>query len=136
MTFTPPTAEDLALFLGLDEINGNRADLLLAQAEALAVGIVSPLPDGATAVVLAVAGRAYTNPTSASYQTIGPMSVQTTQPGGLYLSKTDRSTLKGMAGRGGAFTVDPTPASADPWVSYPAGGGDPLMEWEPGWGPI
>lgn len=136
MTYSPPTAEDLGLFLGLPEIDGNRADLLIEQATALALGLVSPLPDGASAVILAVAGRAYTNPTSASYQTIGPMSVQTTQPGGLYLSKADRAALKSMSGRGGAFTVDPTPATADPWASYPVGDADPLMEWEPGWGSV
>jgi len=136
MTFTTPTAEQLGLLLALDTIDGNRADMLIEQAVNLALSVVRPLPDEATPVILAIAGRAYTNPTSASYQTVGPMSVQTTQPGGLYLSKSDKVTLKSMAGRGGAFTVDPTPATADPWASYPIGDFDPLLEWEPGWGPV
>lgn len=136
MTFTTPTAEQLGLLLSLSEIDGNRADMLIGLATNLALSVVRPLPEEASAVVLGIAGRAYTNPTSASYQTIGPMSVQTTQPGGLYLSKSDKVTLKSMAGRGGAFTVDPTPATANPWASYPFGDFDPLLEWEPGWGPL
>lgn len=137
MVFVPPTAAELGLYLNLTEIDGDRADYLIGQAVSLAEGTVSPLPDGATAVVLAVAGRAYDNPTSASYQTVGPMSVQTTQTGGLYLSKADKAALKAAAGRGGAFTVDPTPATATPWPSWPLGAGPPgCGAWcEPGWGP-
>ena len=56
MTFVTPTAEDLGLYLDLSEVNGPRADLLIAQAVALATSIVNPLPDGATAVVLSAAG--------------------------------------------------------------------------------
>lgn len=138
MAYETPTAEQLGLVLGLPEVDGARADFLIGQAEALARAVVSPLPDGAGAVVIAVAARAYSNPTGASYQTVGPMSVQTTQAGGLYLSKTDRATLKSLAGRGGAFTVDPTPASASPWASWPEVIDEPfaLGEWEPGWGPV
>ncbi|MBQ1164025.1 hypothetical protein KBZ21_39150, partial [Streptomyces sp. A73] len=83
-----------------------------------------------------VAGRAYVNPQQVSYETIGPMSVQRPQgSGGLYLTKADKAALKTLAGRGGAFTVDPTPARADPSPTYPIddtyGAG---LEWEPGWG--
>ncbi|MFB7647131.1 hypothetical protein ACFC0S_16765 [Streptomyces sp. NPDC056084] len=138
MTFVAPTAEDLGLFLGLDEIDGARADLLLTQAVALCLSVVKPLPDGATPVVLSAAGRAYVNPQQVSYETIGPMSVQRPQgSGGLYLTKADKVVLKSLAGRGGAFTVDPTPADADPWVTWPiveSGGPGPDMTWEPGWG--
>ena len=136
MTFVPPTAAQLALYLGLAEIAGDRADLLIEQAVALAQSVVKPLPDEATAVVLSVAGRAYVNPQQVSYETIGPMSVQRpTGSGGLYLTKADKAALKSLAGRGGAFTVDPTPETANPSPSWPIddayGAG---LEYEPGWG--
>ena len=135
MPFLAPTAEELGLYLGLGEIDGARADLLIESAVSLCQAVVSPLPDGAKAVVLSVAGRAYVNPQQVSYETIGPMSVQRPQgSGGLYLTKSDKSALKSLAGRGGAFTVDPTPASADPSPTWPiddVGFGD---EFEPGWG--
>ena len=136
MTFIPPTAEELGLYLGLPEIQGERADLLIAQAVALAESVVKPLPDQATAVVLSVAGRAYVNPQQVTYETIGPQSVQRPAgSGGLYLTKADKAALKALAGRGGAFTVDPTPADADPSPTWPVTDdlypGEPF---EPGWG--
>lgn len=136
MVFVPPTAEQLGLFLDLPEINGDRADLLLEQAVALCETVVKPLPDQATAVVLSVAGRGYVNPQQVSYETIGPMSVQRPQgSGGLYLTKADKTALKSLAGRGGAFTVDPTPATADPSPTYPVDADyGPPLEYEPGWG--
>lgn len=136
MTFVAPTAEQLGLFLDLPEINGDRADLLLEQAVALCETVVKPLPDRATAVVLSVAGRAYVNPQQVSYETIGPMSVQRPSgSGGLYLTKSDKTALKSLAGRGGAFTIDPTPVTADPSPSYPVEDEyGPPLEWEPGWG--
>jgi len=138
MTFVPPTAEQLGLYLDLPEINGDRADLLIVQAVALCETVVKPLPDQATAVVLSVAARGYVNPQQVSYETIGPMSVQRPSgSGGLYLTKSDRTALKALAGRGGAFTVDPTPVTADPSPSYPVEDGyGPPLEWEPGWGYI
>ncbi|MFJ7998942.1 hypothetical protein ACIQ7D_17600 [Streptomyces sp. NPDC096310] len=120
MAFVPPTAEQLGLYLGLDEIQGDRADLLIESAVSLCETVVKPLPDGARAVVLSVAGRAYVNPQQVSYETIGPMSVQRPSgSGGLYLTKADKSALKSLAGRGGAFTVDPTPDTADPSPTWP-----------------
>ncbi|MEV7975448.1 hypothetical protein [Streptomyces sp. NPDC086519] len=136
MAFIPPTVEQLGLFLGLDEIDGDRADLLISTAVSLCQTIVKPLPEGAEAVVLSVAGRAYVNPQQVSYETIGPMSVQRPSgSGGLYLTKSDKSALKSLAGRGGAFTVDPTPATADPTPTWPVESvlGFP-EEYEPGWG--
>ncbi|WP_037576796.1 hypothetical protein [Phaeacidiphilus oryzae] len=124
MGYTTPTAEDLGLFLNLDTIQGDRADLLISLAEDLCKTIVSPLPDGAAAVVLSAASRAYTNPQATTYEVIGPMSVQRPQgSGGLYLTKADKTALKALAGRGGAFTIDPTPKDATPWPSWP-----PLVE--------
>ncbi|MBB1253174.1 hypothetical protein H3146_07290 [Streptomyces sp. OF3] len=130
MVYQVPTAEDLALYLGVGEIQGDRADLLLAQATALAEAVVMPLPDGATAVVLSAAARAYSNPAGATYETIGPMSVQRPQAG-LYLTKAEKTALKSMAGRGGAFTVDPTPDSADPSPTWPHD--DLYAAGDPGW---
>ncbi|MCX4543775.1 hypothetical protein [Streptomyces sp. NBC_01565] len=136
MAFTAPTAEQLGLYLGLPEIDGDRADLLIEQAVALCQSVVKPLPTEATAVVLSVAGRAYVNPQQVSYETIGPMSVQRPQgSGGLYLTKADKAALKSLAGRGGAFTVDPTPATADPSPTWPIDDSyGPGLEYEPGWG--
>jgi hypothetical protein len=136
VAFVTPTAEQLGLYLGLDEIQGDRADLLIAQAIALCETVVKPLPDQATAVVLSVAGRAYVNPQQVSYETIGPMSVQRPQgSGGLYLTKADKAALKSLAGRGGAFTVDPTPETADPSPTWPIDDSyGPGLEYEPGWG--
>lgn len=136
MAFESPTAEQLGMYLGLPEIDGERADLLIQQAVALAESVVKPLPDQATAVVLSVAGRAYVNPQQVSYETIGPMSVQRPQgSGGLYLTKADKAALKSLAGRGGAFTVDPTPATADPSPTWPIGDSfGPGLQYEPGWG--
>lgn len=134
MAFTAPTAEQLALYLNLPEIQGDRADLLIAQAVALCETVVQPLPEQATAVVLSAAGRAYINPTQVQYETIGPMSVQRPQAG-LYLTKAEKSALKSMAGRGGAFTVDPTPTTADPSPTWPYD--EDMDGWafadDPGW---
>lgn len=135
MAFVAPTAEQLGMYLGLGEIQGDRADLLIQQAVALAESVVKPLPDQATAVVLSVAGRAYVNPQQVSYETIGPMSVQRPSgSGGLYLTKADKAALKSLAGRGGAFTVDPTPESADPSPTWPLDDAGFADEFEPGWG--
>lgn len=137
MTFTAPTAEELGLYLNLDEIDGDRADFLIAKAVNLCLTVVKPLPDEADTVVLSVAGRAYLNPAQVTYETIGPMSVQRPQgSGGLYLTKADKAALKAAAGRGGAFTVDPTPEDATPWPSWPEDSVPygPGTEYEPGWG--
>lgn len=135
MAFTAPTAEQLGLYLGLSEVDVDRAELLIATATALCQTVVKPLPEGAEAVVLSVAGRAYVNPQQVSYETIGPMSVQRPQgSGGLYLTKSDKSALKSLAGRGGAFTVDPTPATADPSPTWPIDDAGFADEFELGWG--
>jgi hypothetical protein len=136
VAFTVPTAEDLALSLDLDEINGTRADFLIRMAVNLCMTVVKPLPDEAVAVVLSVAGRAYINPGQVTYETIGPMSVQRpTGSGGIYLTKADKAALKAAAGRGGAFTIDPTPADASPAPTFPFDeDGVEFTDWEPGWG--
>jgi hypothetical protein len=112
------TTEELRLYLGLAEIDADRAALLLEQAASLARSIIDPLPDGAKAVILSMAGRAYANPQGISGETIGPYSVQRPQAG-LYMTRDERRTLARLAGRGGAFTVDPTPADATPVPTWP-----------------
>lgn len=113
------TAEDLGLYLGLDQIDGTRADFLLQQALTLAASIVSPVPDTAEPVILAAAGRAYANPQGVSQETVGPYSVQR-PPAGLYFTRAEQAILKRLAGRGGAFTIDPTPITGvDPNVTWP-----------------
>ncbi|MFI8872495.1 hypothetical protein [Streptomyces sp. NPDC055243] len=135
MAFVAPTAEELGLFLDLEEINGDRADFLLRKAASLCQTVVKPLPEGADSVVLSVAGRAYINPGQVSYETIGPASVQRpTGSGGIYLTKADKTALKAAAGRGGAFTVDPTPDTADPSPTWPIDDLGFADEFEPGWG--
>lgn len=136
MAFVAPTVEELGLFLDLDEIDGNRADFLINKAISLCQTVVKPLPEGADTVVLSVAGRAYLNPGQVTYETIGPMSVQRpTGSGGIYLTKADKSALKSAAGRGGAFTADPTPATADPSPTWPIDGLNGWAEdYEAGWG--
>jgi hypothetical protein len=115
-----PTSSDLDTLLDLSgTIDGTRATFLIGLAESLCASIVDPVPANANVVVLSVAGRAYTNPDGVAAHTIGPESVQYGSTlGGLYLTKADVATLKRMAGVGGAFTVDPTPADAGTLV-YP-----------------
>lgn len=133
MSFTAPTAEDLGTYLDLGEIDGTRADLMIGLAINLCLSVVKPLPAEANVVVLSAAGRAYANPQGATYETIGPMSIQRPQAG-LYLTKAEKASLKAMAGRGGAFTVDPTPEDATPWPSWPDDQVGIGLEYEPGWG--
>ncbi|MEU6725470.1 hypothetical protein ABZ917_17320 [Nonomuraea wenchangensis] len=111
-------AVDLALYLDLADINECRANLLIEQATALAESVVKPLPDGASAVVLAMAGRAYANPQAVSSETVGPYTVSRPQAG-LYMTKAETAALKRLGGRGGAFTIDPTPAEATPAPTWP-----------------
>lgn len=128
------SAEELALYLGRAEIDGTRAEFLLEQAIMLAGSIISPVPDSAKPVVLAAAGRAYSNPQGVSQESVGPYSVQRPQAG-LYFTRAEQAILKRLGGRGGAFTVDPTPVDVDPDVTWPFVPEDPGPLWddEPGW---
>jgi hypothetical protein len=132
------TAEDLALYLGLSEIDGTRADFLLQQAFTLAASIVLPVPDTAEPVILAAAARAYVNPQAVTQEqeTVGPYSHSVQRPqAGLYFTRAEQAILKRLGGRGGAFTVDPTPASVDPEVTWPYDPDNPFgpFDGEFGW---
>jgi len=70
--------------------------------------------------VLAAAGRAYTNVTSAHDVALGSAHVGYGAPGvglgvgGLYLSRSDIQALRRMAGRSGAFSIDLLPGAVPP----------------------
>lgn len=126
-TYISPAAADLATYLGQD-VDTSRADMLLKLAESLCVAVISPLPAGAEAVVMDVAARAYSNPQNLTEQATGPyIAAYGAVGGGLWLTARNEATLRRLAGSGGAFTVDPTPADAGPanaWAQVPETYGD------------
>ncbi|GAB3081023.1 hypothetical protein GCM10027053_51960 [Intrasporangium mesophilum] len=106
------TAADLGVYLGVDDIDPARAGLLLQLAHDRLETIVSPLPDTAKSIELAVAGRAYQNVSSAQSMGLGSANISfgsTTGGGGLYLTKAERADLRRLAGRTGAFVIDLLP---------------------------
>lgn len=119
MAYATPEADDLAAFLGIDDIDTDRASRVIGFAEKLATSIVSPLPDGAEVVVLDIAGRAYANPQNVQQQGAGGFTVSYgAVSGGMWTTRSNVSTLRRLAGRGGAFTIDTMPAGAGsglPW---------------------
>lgn len=130
MTQTVPvtpvaTPQDLSTYLG-STVDNDRATLLLLLAQGICQAYANPLPDAAKAVVLGSAARAYVNPQQTTAETVGPYTASSPFPG-LYLTRQERQILKTLAGRGGAFTIDPTPADA----------GTGLMPWDLNvwWGP-
>lgn len=109
------TPADLGVYLGLSDIDTIRAALLLQLAHDRMELIVSPVPEVARSIELSIAGRAYTNVTSAHQAGIGSAQVSygsqnsSSGVGGLYVSKTERADLRRMAGRTGAFSIDLLP---------------------------
>jgi len=77
--------------------------------------VVSPVPELGKGIELAVAARAYSNVTSAHQMSLGSAAISfgaqnsNTGIGGLYLSKSERATLRRLAGRSGAFSIDLLP---------------------------
>jgi hypothetical protein len=118
-------ASDLGTYLGDPNIDPDRATLILQLAQDLCETIWSPLGDTAMGILLGVAARAFNNVTSAHAVGIGSANISygsagtSVGVGGLYLSRSDQRTLRLLAGRGGAFSIDPTPADAGqglpPW---------------------
>lgn len=108
------TSDDLGTYLNDQTINGDRADLMIALAQTLCESIISPLPDSAVVVVMRVAARGYVTTTSARQaQTAVAGSPFGSVPGGMggiYLTGTDESDLRRLAGSGGAFSIDLLPA--------------------------
>jgi hypothetical protein len=111
---------DLAALLG-QPVDEDRASALIVLAQELCSTVVDPVPANARSVVLGVALRAYVNPQNVQSQQAAVYGVNygPAASGGLYLTRQDRATLKRVAGRGGAFTFDPTPDDAgqglSPW---------------------
>jgi hypothetical protein len=106
------TATDLGTYLGAT-VDDTRATLILSNATALCESIVTPLPADSDAVVLDVAARAYGNPSNVTQQSVGPYSANYGPvAGGLWLTRANKATLRRLAGGGGAFTIDTTPAGA------------------------
>ena len=111
---------DLATYLGDPNINTARAAQSLQLAQDLCETIWSPIGPAALGTVLAVAARQYVNVSSANSVALGTGHIAYGAPGtskgvgGLYLSRSDKTTLRRLAGRGGAFSVDvlPTGTSA------------------------
>lgn len=118
------TPADLGVYLtgdpaGVDTV---RATQILGLAQDLCETIWSPVGATAKAVVLGVAARAYANVTSAHDVAIGSGRIgygsqgSNVGIGGLYLSRSDKSTLRRLAGRSGAFSIDLLP---DPYPPVP-----------------
>ena len=109
------TPADLGVYLGVTDLDEARAGLLLQLAHDRLETIVSPLPDTAKSIELAVAARAYSNVSSAQSMGLGSANISfgsTASAGGLYVSKAERADLRRLAGRTGAFTIDLLPESS------------------------
>lgn len=108
------TSANLATFLDA-AVDEARANLVILQAVSLCkaelrLGETDALPTSADAVVLSCAARAYVNPTSRTSQLAGPFQV-TGAAGGIFLTKQERMSLKRVAGRSGAFSINTLPAA-------------------------
>jgi hypothetical protein len=131
MTVTPA---DLGTYLSAT-VDDDRGQLLLDLAQQLCESIVKPLPNGADAVVLDVAARAYSNPTNAVQQGAGPFSANFGPVGGgMWLTRQNKATLRRLAGSGGAFSIDTMPAAAGtdlpPWEINRWGGYGNYGDWD------
>lgn len=128
---------DFQTYLGSDSsFDFRRGQLVLQLAIDRCAAVLSPLPDSAMGIVFDVAQRAYSNVSGATSATVGPFS-QTLPPVGVSLTAANRRELRLLGGRGGAFTIDPTPADAGKgmpswdqnvtWLN-----GEPILdEWQP-----
>lgn len=105
MTDPIATPDDLATYIG-GTVDEPRATLLLRLAQSLVEARVSPPPPGADAIVLTAAARAYQNPSMLTGETVGPYTAQ--RPAvGIYLTRSERASLRKMAGGSLAFTINP-----------------------------
>lgn len=121
------SVDEFSTYLNNPSIDPVRATLILGLAEKLCRSVVDPLPDGADIVILDVAERAFSNPAPTRDQSFGlytegegPFNTVTpgSAGGGLWLTQNNKATLRSLDGRGGAFTIDTTPAGAGqnlPW---------------------
>lgn len=114
---------DLGTFLDIPDIDETRATLILQMAQDLCESIVSPVPTTAMVVVLTVASRSWSNPEGNTAETAGPFTV--TRALAMYLTKSDKATLRRLSGGSGAFSIDtlPTGTSAVQLVTLTATAG-------------
>lgn len=105
-----PTSIELELLVGRD-INHDRGEFILSHLGNLAASYVEPMTDAAWSVVLLAAVRLYVNSSGATQQSIGTEAASFTIAG-VNFTRAERIELKRLGGRGGAFTVDPTPEDA------------------------
>lgn len=132
LTAPPPVTRpvvfppEFAAYLGVAVVNKTRAEIVLRQAQTLCESIVTPLPTGAETVILDVATRAWPIIANAA-QGAGPYNDESGTVGtGLWLTRQNKSTLRRLAGGGGAFTFDTMPATA----------GQGLPWWDVNTGPV
>lgn len=119
---------DLGTYLG-STVDSDRAALILQLAQQLCETICKPLPVGATAVVLDVAARAYSNAANAEAEAAGPFNVTFgAVSGGLWLTRQNKAALRSLRGTGGAFTIDPMPADAGACLPWWDSEGIPTVE--------
>lgn len=131
--------DEFKLYLNNQSLDVDRANLILGLAQTLCESIVNPLPAGSDIVILDVAERAFSNPTNVGGSIAlysegeGPFNSSTpgTTSGGLWLTENNKRTLRTLAGKGGAFTIDTLSTSYTPslpwWdagASVPGNAGD------------
>lgn len=99
---------DLGTYLNDPGIDQARAALLIGQAQGLCESVITPLPAAAAAIVMRVAGRAYTSILSPRQQQLAAAGGQFggSAGGGVYLSDYDIADLRRFNGGGGAFSID------------------------------
>lgn len=117
------TPDTLATYLGTP-VDDDRAQMLIDDAIAQALSIVtvgtvpesgateSNLPAGAASVIRPAVARIYLNPQGATSEVAGPYSVSRSANTGSLFSNAEIASLRRLAGRGGAFTIDMLPADA------------------------
>lgn len=105
--------DDLGVYLGNATIDSARATALLAAAQTQAEAVVSPLPDEAKWTVVQAAARAYASPLGSGDLMLGSAREAVYGQGqtqsGVYLTKGEKATLRGLVGRTGAFQVNMAP---------------------------
>lgn len=111
------TSADLATYLDT-AVDDPRMTALLEYAQDRLEAIKTPCPVAAKGIVVAIAARAYSNPSSATQLGIGTghVGLATTALGGiggLYVSKDERASYRSMTGGTGAFSVDTMPVGLD-----------------------
>lgn len=125
------TPDDLGVYLELDTVNEDRAQMLIDDATTQALTIVTigtvpdsgatvaNLPDGAASVIRAAVARIYLNPTGVNAEAAGPYSYGRSAGTGAMFSKAERAQLRRMSGRSSAFEIDMLPTDAGsnlpPW---------------------